>query len=109
MHNESTANQSRDDLVTEFQNLIKDTEKFLHTTADVAGEEAKEIRDQINETIKRAQTALQAKSESMKESIQLHGYAAKECTEEYVTKHPWQAIGLFTGVGLVLGLLLCRR
>jgi ElaB/YqjD/DUF883 family membrane-anchored ribosome-binding protein len=35
--------------------------------------------------------------------------AAAKATDEYVHVHPWQAIGVGTAVGMVIGLLIGRR
>jgi ElaB/YqjD/DUF883 family membrane-anchored ribosome-binding protein len=35
--------------------------------------------------------------------------AAAAATDEYVHEHPWHAVGVAAGVGLVIGLLIGRR
>jgi ElaB/YqjD/DUF883 family membrane-anchored ribosome-binding protein len=35
--------------------------------------------------------------------------AAAKATDEYVHMHPWKAIGVAAGVGLVIGMLIGRR
>jgi ElaB/YqjD/DUF883 family membrane-anchored ribosome-binding protein len=35
--------------------------------------------------------------------------AAARTTDEYVHVHPWKAVGVAAGVGLVVGLLIGRR
>ena len=35
--------------------------------------------------------------------------AAAKATDEYVHVHPWKAVGVAAGVGLVVGLLIGRR
>lgn len=35
--------------------------------------------------------------------------AAAKATDEYVHVHPWQAVGVGTAVGVLVGLLIARR
>ncbi|MBI3068591.1 MAG: DUF883 family protein [Betaproteobacteria bacterium] len=35
--------------------------------------------------------------------------AAARATDEYVHEHPWRAVGIAAGAGLIIGLLIGRR
>ncbi|MBC9250382.1 hypothetical protein A9179_08875 [Pseudomonas alcaligenes] len=95
----------QDDLMTEFKALVGDTEKLLQHTAELAGDQASELRNQLYDNLKRARETLHSSEESLRE----HGRAALESTEGYVQDHPWQSIGVSAGVGFLLGLLAARH
>ena len=100
-----TTTQAQDDLLTEFQALVSDTEKLLQHTASLAGDQADELRLQIHESLKRARETLREAEGSLRE----RGKAAVDATEGYVQEHPWQSIGISAGIGFLLGLLAARR
>ncbi|WP_263144348.1 DUF883 family protein [Pseudomonas sp. RIT-PI-AD] len=99
----NTAKQ--DDLVTEFQSLVRDTEKLLESTANLAGDQAAELRLQVNENLVRARETLSGVQESLREKSKV----AVQTAEEYVLDKPWQAVGVAVGIGFVLGLITARR
>jgi ElaB/YqjD/DUF883 family membrane-anchored ribosome-binding protein len=105
MPRNSTTSSSQDALVDEFQTLIHDTEKLLQHSASLAGEQAEELREQIRSSLDRARTTLHNAEDSLRE----RSTAAVQATEGYVQTHPWQALGVAAGMGILLGLLISRR
>ncbi|BAN47811.1 YqjD family protein [Metapseudomonas resinovorans] len=100
-----TATRAQDDLLADFQALVTDTEKLLHDSANLAGEQADELRLQIHESLKRARDTLRDTEQNLRE----RGQAAVDATEDYVQTHPWQSVGVAAGIGFLLGLLASRR
>lgn len=96
---------SADDLLEAFQALVSDTEHLLQQSANLAGDQADVLREQIRNSLGRARSTL----EHAEETLQQRGKAALGTTEQYVQSHPWQALGMAAGIGLLLGLLLSRR
>nr|WP_256833139.1 YqjD family protein [Pseudomonas oleovorans] len=96
---------TKDALLDEFQALVSDTEKLLQHSASLAGEHAEALRDDIRGSLDRARDALHKAESGLREQ----GKIAVDATEDYVHKHPWQALGLSAAIGLVLGLLISRR
>ncbi|HFT8166705.1 TPA: YqjD family protein [Pseudomonas aeruginosa] len=109
MPRKTTANAAKDELLAEFQALVADTEKLLQSTADVAGDQAEEIRGKIHDSLKRARDTLRDTKDSLKDNVRERSQAAVDATEVYVSEHPWQSIGIAAGVGFLLGLLVSRR
>ncbi|MFV3304424.1 DUF883 family protein [Pseudomonas sp. NY15181] len=105
MPRKTAVNAAREELLAEFQALVSDTEKLLQSSAELAGAEADQMRDQINSSLKRAREALY----STKDAVRDQSKAAADATEEYVNEHPWQAVGIAAGIGFLLGLLVSRR
>ena len=100
-----TAQNAQEILMADFQILVADTEKLLEHTASLAGEQADELRGQINESLLRARDTLKLTEESLRE----RGKAAVVATEDYVQTNPWQSVGIAAGVGFLIGLLATRR
>jgi ElaB/YqjD/DUF883 family membrane-anchored ribosome-binding protein len=100
-----TAQNAQEILMADFQVLVADTEKLLEHTASLAGEQADELRSQINESLLRARATLKLTEESLRE----RGKAAVVATEDYVQTNPWQSVGIAAGVGFLIGLLATRR
>lgn len=91
--------------MADFQTLVADTEKLLVHTASLAGDQADELRDQINESLLRARETLAIAEATLRERSR----EAVVATEEYVQNNPWQSVGIAAGVGFLLGLLATRR
>ena len=100
-----TAQNAQEILMADFQVLVADTEKLLEHTASLAGEQADELRGQINESLLRARETLKLTEESLRE----RGRAAVVATEDYGQTNPWQSVGIAAGVGFLIGLLATRR
>lgn len=100
-----TAKTAQDILMADFQTLVRDTEKLLEHSATLAGDQADELRQQINDSLSRARETLQHTQESVVE----RGQAALTATEDYVQTNPWQSVGIAAGVGFLIGLLASRR
>ena len=100
-----TAKNAQEILMADFQTLVLDAEKLLEHTASLAGDQAEELRVQIQERLLKARATL----EDTKESLQERGQAAVDATEDYVQANPWQSVGIAAGVGFLIGLLATRR
>src|SRR5690349_21255134 len=86
--------RATDKLVQDLRAVMTDAEELLKATAGAPGEQIEKLRE-------RAEESLRVARESMKEAgVEL---------EEQVRRHPWAALGIAAGVGLVLGLLLSRK
>ena len=100
-----TAKNAQEILMADFQALVSDTERLLEHTASLAGDQAEELRVQIQERLLKARATL----EDTKESLQERGEAAVTAAEDYVQSNPWQSVGIAAGVGFLIGLLATRR
>ncbi|WP_339461919.1 DUF883 family protein [Pseudomonas sp. EA_105y_Pfl2_R69] len=100
-----TPASSQDQLLEEFQALVRDTEQLLQHSASLAGEQAEELREQIRGSLDRARTTLHNAEGALLE----RGKAAVQVTEGYVQTHPWQTLGVAAAIGLLLGMLISRR
>lgn len=93
--------QIKDQVFSELQALIEESEKLLSQSATLVGEEAETLRAQISLKLRQAgQTAGQVRAKAQ---------PAVEATENYIGGHPWQTVAVSAGFGLVIGLILGRR
>jgi ElaB/YqjD/DUF883 family membrane-anchored ribosome-binding protein len=98
-------NVTRDDLVSDVKLVLNDVESMLQQAAGAGAGQAQELRE-------RAQTALratQAKLREIQTATKDSARSAAKTTDDWVQGHPWSAVGIAAGVGLVIGLLLGRR
>jgi len=94
-----------DKLLNDLQSVIKDAEVLLKNSTIPGSEEFKSAKERFEATLRNA------KDEAMRIE-RLVVDKTKEVahtTDNYVKDHPWQAVGLSTAVGLVIGLLISRK
>ena len=101
----ATEKTQQEQLQAEFKALIEDTEKLLQHAASLAGDQADELRQQIQLNLQRARSTLAQSGDALRQ----RGDAVRQAGETYVQQNPWQALGIVAGVGVLLGLLLGRR
>ncbi len=93
--------QIKDQVFSELQALIEESEKLLKSSASLVGEEGEDLREQVSLKLKQALDTVSNVRERSKPVV--------EATEAYIGGHPWQTVAISAGFGLVVGLLLGRR
>ena len=96
---------TKDKLVSDLKVLIGDTEELLRATAGQAGEKIATARERIQASLAVYKEKLVDAEQAMMERTK----EAARATDEYVHDHPWQAVGVAAGVGVLLGMLIARR
>jgi ElaB/YqjD/DUF883 family membrane-anchored ribosome-binding protein len=97
--------KSKDELMKDFRNLIRDGEALLRSTSNLSGEAFAQAREQFRLQLANARTRVAAASRIAAEKSR----QAALVTDDYVHANPWPAIGVAAGVGFVLGALFARR
>lgn len=97
--------QQKERLMHDLRMVITDSEALLKSTADEAEGGFNEARTQIHDRLLSAKNTLRQLQESALHRVEAVGHA----TDRYVHDHPWHAIGLAGGLGLLIGLLMERR
>jgi len=105
MTTESAASVAKDKLVSDLKVLIADSEELLRASAGQAGEKIAVARERIQASLATAKVKMADAERAMLEKTKI----AAKATDDYVHDHPWRAVGIAAGVGLVLGLLIGRR
>jgi len=101
----SAVDTSKEQLVRDFKILVADAEALLKATAGQSGEAVAAMRAKVGESLAVAKVKLTEAEQLALEKAK----AAAAATDEYVHEHPWHAVGVAAGVGLVIGLLIGRR
>ena len=83
-----------DRLMDELRAVIADAEELLRATADQAGPKVQEVRARAEESLRNAREHLQGAGKQL---------------DSQVREHPWAAVGIAAGIGLIAGILLSRK
>ncbi len=106
MSNPNTAvDVTKEKLISDFKVVVADAEALLKASAGQGGEALAAVRTRVQESLAIAKE----KMLDAEEELLAKTKAAARVTDEYVHDHPWHAVGVAAGVGLVIGLLIGRR
>ncbi len=95
----------RSQVVQDLKGLVADTESLLKEVVNASNEEFTAVRARIDERLGQASVRLdQARAVAGRRM----GEAA-ECTQEYVVRNPWKALGVAAFAGLIIGTMLRSR
>lgn len=103
--NDSVSDITGKQLAADFKAVVADAEALIKATANQGDEKLAEIRARAEESLKVAKARM---AETQSAVIMKTEQAAK-AADVYVHDNPWQSMGLAASVGLVVGILLCRR
>jgi len=92
-------------LAQDLKMVISDAEELLRATASQAGEKVSVAREKIQDSLRNAKVKLA----EVEDILIDQGKQAARFADEYVHDHPWRAVGIAAGVGLIIGLLISRR
>jgi ElaB/YqjD/DUF883 family membrane-anchored ribosome-binding protein len=109
LHVEPFSTQSphltRDKLVADFKQVITSAEELLNATANQSGDAIAQARSRAESTLHDARRKLaELEHEMVDEARRLVANG-----EQQIKEHPWAAVGVGAGVGLLLGMLISRR
>ncbi|MGH9519100.1 MAG: DUF883 family protein [Terriglobales bacterium] len=96
---------NREKLIDDVRVVISDAEELLRITASQAGEGAAALRGRIESGLKKARVDLA----QLQDAAVVKAKAAGRATDDFVHDNPWQAVGVASGIGLVVGLLIGSR
>ena len=94
-------NKQRQAIDNDLGTLAEDARALMTATADVAGEKVSEAR-------RRLAAALENGKE-LYGRVRDKAVEGAKATDEAVHEHPYQAIGIALGVGVLIGYLVARR
>ena len=96
---------TKEKLAQDLKIVISDAEELLRATASQAGEKASAAREKIQDSLRNAKVKLAEVEDILIDK----GKQAARATDEYVHDHPWRAVGIAAGIGLIVGMLISRR
>jgi ElaB/YqjD/DUF883 family membrane-anchored ribosome-binding protein len=94
-------NQPTNPINENVSNLAEDARALLAATADVAGEKVGEARKRL--------TAALESGKALAGRVRDQAVAGAKATDQAVRSHPYQAIAIGVGVGVLIGYLAARR
>jgi ElaB/YqjD/DUF883 family membrane-anchored ribosome-binding protein len=83
-----------DKLMDELRDVVRAAEDLLKATAGEHGEQFEEVRARAEESLRVARERLEGVGSRLNDQVR---------------EHPWAAVGIAAGIGLVLGILLARK
>ncbi len=81
-------------LMDELRAVVSDAEELLRVTAGEAGPKVQEVRARAEESLRAAREHLQGAGKQL---------------DLQVREHPWAAVGIAAGIGLIVGILMSRK
>jgi ElaB/YqjD/DUF883 family membrane-anchored ribosome-binding protein len=96
---------TKEQVIADFKVMVADAEALLKATASQGGDELAEVRAKVEESIR----AVKVRMADEQAVLMAKTKDAAKATDVYVHDHPWAAVGVAAGVGLVVGLLSNRR
>ncbi|HEY8068577.1 MAG TPA: DUF883 family protein [Burkholderiales bacterium] len=100
-----SADVSKEKLVADLKVVVADAEELLRATASQAGEKVTAARERIQASLASAKVKLG----DAERALLVKTKEAAKATDEFVEDHPWKAVGIAAGAGLLLGILISRR
>lgn len=92
-------------LATDVSVLLTDVEELVKATAAQTGEKLTEVRNRVQHSAANVKPRLAQIQAEAREKAK----TAVQTSDQYVHTHPWGAVGVAAGLGLVIGLLIGRR
>jgi len=96
---------TREKLVADFKVVVADAEEILRATAGQAGDKMGELRAKLQDHLSSARQSL-AEAQA---AVVVRTKEVARATDDYVHDNPWRSIGIATGIGFIIGLLIGRR
>ena len=94
-----------DKLMQDLKTVVGDAEDLLKATASQSGEQIARIRARAEESLRSARSRMK----DITQAAEAQAREAAADVDKRVHEHPWTAIGIAAGVGLVVGILLGRK
>lgn len=92
-------------VVADLRVLLTDTEELLKAVSADGGEKFAALRVRVQQTVADIRPRLAA----AEAALEAKARAAAKGADDYVHAHPWTAVGIGAGAGLLIGLLASRR
>ena len=98
---------TKEGLMADVNTVLADAEGLLRQAAQASGEQASELR-------RRAQSAIARRISRARFLVSEHRVVdqakrATRATDGWVHEHPWTAVGIAAGIGVLIGLVVNRR
>ena len=99
--NERTQESGTDRLVTDLKRVVHDSQDLLQSSAEVAGDKARAMRERLA-------GAMESAKETCRK-LEAKAAAGAKATDKVIRENPYQSIGIAFGIGLLIGVLVTRK
>ncbi|MGH8807187.1 MAG: DUF883 family protein [Noviherbaspirillum sp.] len=89
----------------DMKTLVKDAQELFREAGNVTGDKAEELRAKGLVLLDRAME----KAQEVQAVAIEKGKVAAQGTDEFVHEHPWKAVAISAGIGMLVGLLISRK
>lgn len=107
--NHSRSEAIKRQLLADFNAVVTEADQLLKLVTEEGGDKANALRTKVEINL----NAARARLRSLEDAVMEKTKATARATDEYVHENPWETVGIAAGVsvvlGVVIGLLLCRR
>jgi ElaB/YqjD/DUF883 family membrane-anchored ribosome-binding protein len=90
-----------EELVENLRQLVSESDEFLQATVGQTTEQARQARARLQRSLDRCKQVFQ--------KIEALGLAGARSADRTIRAHPYEAIGIAFGLGLLLGVLAARK
>lgn len=104
-HSTLDSRQARERVMEDLRTLASDADSLIRATAGDVSEKAGQAREKLSATLERAKASY---TDLQERSFQTARQAMTK-TDETIRTHPYEAIGIGFGLGLLVGVLLRRK
>jgi len=98
-------NELTQKLISDYKVLVADAEALIKATGGQSTEKIAEARARMQQAL----LDLKPRLANMEIVVRDKAQAVANAADDYVQRSPWTAVGVATGVGLAIGLLIGRR
>jgi ElaB/YqjD/DUF883 family membrane-anchored ribosome-binding protein len=99
MSNELTTN--KEGVVDTLRRLVSESDEFLQATVGETTQQAREARARFEKTVERSKQAFH--------KLEALGLAGARSADRTIRAHPYEAMGIAFGLGLLIGVLAGRK
>lgn len=96
---------SKEKLLSELKAVLASAEDFVQEASSQSGETLGAARARMESILKKARERV----EDAEDALAATAKEAVESTERSIKDHPWSAVSVSAGIGLLIGILIGRR
>lgn len=99
------AESTRERMADSLKRIVEEADEMLRSAQRGGGEQFAAVRDKLTAQLKRLREELA----ELEDDAMIKARHAARVTDHAVHEHPYTAMGIAGGIGVLLGMLLARR
>jgi ElaB/YqjD/DUF883 family membrane-anchored ribosome-binding protein len=105
MTNSLNRSEQKEQLVKDLRAVVNDAQQLIESGVDSCNAQASEARQRLEAALDEVRQQLGQVQPVAKRTIE----RVQSASDQYVHEHPWKAMGVAVGLGMLFGLLVGRR